>query len=288
MSFGYIQATPPITAVITGTVTVSGTVAATQSGIWNIADISGVISLPTGASTALLQTAGNASLALINASLDVALSTRASEATLSALNTKVVITANGIKVDGTATIQPVSGPLTDTQLRATPVPVSGTVTANAGTNLNTSLLALASTQTDKSQFTKITDGTDTALVTSAGEQNVLATAQPGVDIGDVTVNNATGAAAVNIQDGGNSITVDGAVTVSGTVTANPTTYITELDEVSSTVNYIGIAVGGTATSAAAWQIKKLSVTGTVTSILLAGGSASFTNIWDNRASLSYS
>jgi len=32
--------------------------------------------------------------------------------------------------------------------------------------------------------------------------------QPGVDIGDVTVNNAAGAAAVNIQDGGNIITVD--------------------------------------------------------------------------------
>lgn len=32
--------------------------------------------------------------------------------------------------------------LTDTQLRATPVPVSGTVTANAGTNLDTSALAL--------------------------------------------------------------------------------------------------------------------------------------------------
>lgn len=41
--------------------------------------------------------------------------------------------------------------------------------------------------------------------------------QPGVDIGDVTVNNAAGAAAVNIQDGGNSITVDGTVAVSGTV-----------------------------------------------------------------------
>lgn len=37
---------------------------------------------------------------------------------------------------------PVSGPLTDAQLRATPAPVSGTVTANAGTNLNTSALAL--------------------------------------------------------------------------------------------------------------------------------------------------
>jgi len=89
--------------------------------------------------------------------------------------------------------------------------VTGTVTANAGTNLNTSALALAATQTDKSQFTKITDGTDTALVTAAGEQNVIATAQPGVDIGDVTINNSTGASAVNIQDGGNSITVDAPV-----------------------------------------------------------------------------
>jgi hypothetical protein len=38
--------------------------------------------------------------------------------------------------------------------------------------------------------------------------------QPGVDIGDVTINNAAGAAAVNIQDGGNVITVDGTVAVS--------------------------------------------------------------------------
>lgn len=63
---------------------------------------------------------------------------------------------------------------------------------------------------------RIGDGTDLANVTAAGELNVLATAQPGVDIGDVTINNAAGAAAVNIQDGGNSITVDGAVTVSAT------------------------------------------------------------------------
>jgi len=37
-------------------------------------------------------------------------------------------------------------------------------------------------------------------------------ANDGVDIGDVTVNNASGASAVNIQDGGNSITIDGTVT----------------------------------------------------------------------------
>jgi hypothetical protein len=36
-------------------------------------------------------------------------------------------------------------------------------------------------------------------------------ANSGVDIGDVTVDNAAGAAAVNIQDGGNTITVDGIV-----------------------------------------------------------------------------
>ena len=51
------------------------------------------------------------------------------------------VTANA----GTGTLA-VSGPLTDVQLRAVAVPVSGTVTANAGTNLNTSALNLEATQ----------------------------------------------------------------------------------------------------------------------------------------------
>lgn len=43
--------------------------------------------------------------------------------------TDLSITVGGAaKVDGSATTQPVSGPLTDTQLRATPVPVSGPLT----------------------------------------------------------------------------------------------------------------------------------------------------------------
>lgn len=60
-------------------------------------------------------------------------------------------------------------------------------------------------------FVRTSDGTDQVLVTAAGELNVIATAQPGVDIGDVTVNNAAGASAVNVQDGGNSLTVDAPV-----------------------------------------------------------------------------
>lgn len=42
----------------------------------------------------------------------------------------------------------------------------------------------------------------------------------GTDIGDVTINNSTGAAAVNIQDGGNSITVDGSVTANAGTNLN--------------------------------------------------------------------
>lgn len=44
---------------------------------------------------------------------------------------------------------------------------SWSVTANAGTNLNTSALALAATQTDKSQFTRITDGTNDGSIKAA-------------------------------------------------------------------------------------------------------------------------
>jgi hypothetical protein len=170
--------------------------------------------------------------------------------------------------------------------------VDGSVTANAGTNLNTSALALETggnlasikTNTDKipalgqalaaasvpvilpaatistltppaaiTNFANETGGnlasikTNTDKIPSLGQALgsasvpvVLPTAQittltppaaitgystettlsaintklvSGTDIGDVTINNASGAAAVNIQDGGNSITVDGTVAV---------------------------------------------------------------------------
>lgn len=55
------------------------------------------------------------------------------------------------------------------------------------------------------------DGT-VALGAGAASIGTLG-ANSGIDIGDVTINNASGASAVNIQDGGNSITVDGTVTV---------------------------------------------------------------------------
>jgi hypothetical protein len=60
---------------------------------------------------------------------------------------------------------------------------------------------------------------------------------------------------------------------------------TRLDEVSTTVNYIGSAPVGTSTASAGWLIKRLTVSGTQTIIQFA--SASYNQVWDNRASLTY-
>lgn len=62
---------------------------------------------------------------------------------------------------------------------------------------------------------------------------------------------------------------------------------TLVDCVSSSVVYIGVAVPASVTSDPVWQISKVLTVGTVTSILYANGSGTFTNIWDNRGSLVY-
>ena len=63
--------------------------------------------------------------------------------------------------------------------------------------------------------------------------------------------------------------------------------VTLIDEVSSTVTYIGSAAPGSVTSSAVWRIKKISVSGTVTSIEYADSDELFDNIWYNRGSISY-
>lgn len=71
------------------------------------------------------------------------------------------------------------------------------------------------------------------------------------------------------------------------VTTQGKTLITLLDEPTTTVMYIGKAEPGTATSAASWSIQKLDVVGSQTRILRAAN-GEFTQIWDNRSSLTYS
>ena len=92
----------------------------------------------------------------------------------------LTVTSTRLLVDGSGVTQPISGtvtantglsqPLTDTELRATPVPVSGTVTANLGTLLTPGVarqLAAGSTSTN------------TALTNSCQRISILAT---GADI----------------------------------------------------------------------------------------------------------
>ena len=53
--------------------------------------------------------------------------------------------------------------------------------------------------------------------------------------------------------------------------------------------YIGVAVPGSATSSAVWQIRKFTYSDNfLTSVTFADGDEYFDNVWDNRASLSYS
>lgn len=68
-------------------------------------------------------------------------------------------------------------------------------------------------------------------------------------------------------------------------------YTTEFDNNGgSSPVYIGQALPGTATSVAKWRIKKLTYdgSGNILSTTYANGVATFSNIYDNRASYTYS
>lgn len=188
--------------------------------------------LPSGAATSTLQTTGNSSLSSIDGKIPA----------------NLTVSSTRLLVDGSGVTQPVSA-------ASLPLPTGASSSAN---------------QTNGTQLTRITDGTDTASVTATGELNVLSTAQPGVDVGDVTINNAAGASAVNIQDGGNSITVDGTVAVSsvgGTVTVAATDL--DIRDLTSASDSVAAVQSGT------WNINNIS--GTVSLPTGASTSANQTN-----------
>lgn len=104
---------------------VTGTVAATQSGTWNVTDVSGTVSLPTGASTEATLSSLNGKVTACNtgavtvasSALPTGAATSAKQPGLGTAGTSSsdVLTVQGIagmtalKVDGSAVTQPVSG-----------------------------------------------------------------------------------------------------------------------------------------------------------------------------------
>lgn len=72
------------------------------------------------------------------------------------------------------------------------------------------------------------------------------------------------------------------------VASTSVTYTTRVDEASATTTYIGKAVVGSSEASSAWQIQRITVSGTVSTFTYADGDENFNNVWNNRASLSYS
>ena len=139
---------PTAYATLTGSslnVNVSNaSVAVTQSGTWNINNISGTVSLPTGASTATLQTTGNTSL--------------------NSIDTKTPSLSGGrVPVESNL----VQG-LTDSQLRASAVPVSlSSSPLPTGAATESTLVAL-NNKFNTNSFSNINTNTTTTVKSGAG------------------------------------------------------------------------------------------------------------------------
>lgn len=156
--------TQPVSGTVTVTqgtasnlnATVTGTVAATQSGTWNINNVSGTVSLPTGAATAANQTTVGNQTTKINDGTDTAL----------------VTAAGALVVDGSGSTQP----------------VSGTVTANAGTGTFTTNVAQVGGNTVTTGSGAA--GTGTQRVILATDQPVIPVSDNG---GSITVDGTVAA-----------------------------------------------------------------------------------------------
>lgn len=141
-----------LNATIVGTGTLA--VQAAQSGTWNITNISGTISLPTGAATettlAKLPLAqGSTTSGQSGPLVQGAVTTGAPTYTTAQTSPLSLDTAGNLRTTttlgaGSAVIGHVITDTGSTTAVTGTVTVSGTVTANAGTNLNTSALALES------------------------------------------------------------------------------------------------------------------------------------------------
>lgn len=197
-----------------GALTVDGTVAATQSGTWNVTNVSGTVSLPTGASTAANQST-------IIGHVD------GIETVLGTIDTDTgnIATSVALIDDAITTLG------TDTYTEATSKGITiGAVRRDADTTLANTTNEFTPLQVDAAGRLKVEAFSGETLpvsFTGSGDvatQTTLAAINTklvtGTDIGDVTINNSTGAAAVNIQDGGNTITVDGTVTANLSVADN--------------------------------------------------------------------
>lgn len=170
---------------------VSGTVSASQSGTWNVTNISGTISLPTGAATVAKQPAlGTAG----SASSDV-------------ISVQGIASMTALKVDGSGVTQPVSGTVAATQ--------SGAWNARIQDGGGTALTA-ATRGSERALSVQIVDGSGTQITSFGGAGGTSsnfgsAFPTPGTAIGFPDGTNMQGARVFDADSGAGTQYVLGAL-----------------------------------------------------------------------------
>lgn len=206
-------------------ITVDGTVTTTQgTSPWvvsgtvtaNLGTIDGVATETTLAK--LTQTQGSTTSGQSGPLIQGAVTTAAPTYTTAQTRPLSLTTAGGLRIDGSGTTQPVSGTVAVTQ-STSPWVVSGTVTANAGTNLNTSALALDTTVAGL----QVNQGSTTSGEKGSLIQGAVTTAAPTYTTGQTNPLSLTTAGALRTDSSATTQPVSGTVaaTQSGIWTVQP-------------------------------------------------------------------
>lgn len=249
-----------------------------QSGTWNITNVSGTVSLPTGASTSALQTTGNTSLSTIatntgNLSLSqgsttsgqagnlvlTATTTAAPTYTTGQSNPLSTTTTGALRVDASGSTQPVSGTVTVNQGTSPWVEnVSQFGGSNVVTGTGTSGAGIPRvTVSSDSSLTNIsgTISLPTGAATSANQTNASQKTQI-VDGSGNVIASTTNALNVNVQNSSLSTTttetVNGATGLSiadvGFLQANAPVYNDYTGTSITTAAYVTLIASTTATT----------------------------------------
>jgi hypothetical protein len=128
---------------IVGGIVIPGPIAVTQDTTpWVVSDPTLEAAIDVALSTRASEATLTALAAMLATQLDVALSTRASEATVAAILAALTDGSQHTIVDNFPATQPVSGPLTNAELRAAPVETIETCDTSTPTNVVASVVSV--------------------------------------------------------------------------------------------------------------------------------------------------
>ena len=169
------------------------------------------------------------------------------------------VTVTGGKLDVNATVSPENVSIDDSAfgIASDSVGAIGMLADETSPDsVNEGDIGIPRMTLDRKQLIVLVDSTTDAnrlVIDASGRPtvNVNGTVNVDANSSDVTVDNGAGVAAVNIQDGGNSITVDGTVAISGTVTVSATnldirdlTHVSDSVKVGDGTDFLAVASDG--------------------------------------------